>query len=112
MAGERLKERNAKWVLSNDDANYFDVPGAGKICISGTAHNRTGNVVGFSFGVEWGAYGFNGGVLSRSEAKKMAEFILSKCNEISISEEDEIKEREGVISGFTYSATNKMKSEK
>ena len=68
---------------------YFDVPGAGDICISEDCHHSTGKVVGFSFGVEWGRYGFSGGVIGRDEAKRMAEFILSKCNEVSETMEEE-----------------------
>lgn len=59
---------------------YFDVPGAGKIKLSYSTSVRTGGVEGFSFGVEWGAHGFAGGVLSKEEGVRLANFILRSVN--------------------------------
>ena len=73
----------------NDDYMHFDVPGAGKIELGDNCHSCTGRVVGFNFGVEWGRYGYAGGVLGRDEAKRMAEYILNKCNEVDESMTDE-----------------------
>lgn len=56
---------------------YFNVYGAGKIRISETCSSRCGDKEGFNFGVEWGEYGFAGGVLPKEEAKKLAKHILN-----------------------------------
>lgn len=89
---QRRKNRNLCFKNDTDryPSLYFDVPGAGEICISESCHHYTGKVAGFSFGVEWGLYGFSGGVLGRDEAKRMAEFILSKCSEVSETMEEEL----------------------
>jgi hypothetical protein len=81
---------------NNIPSKYFDVSGAGDICISESCHHHTGQVVGFSFGVEWSSNPFFGGVLGRDEAVKMAEFILEKCSEVkeTMQEEKEMIERE------------------
>jgi hypothetical protein len=87
---ERQKEDNEKFrLLEKDKSVYFNVSGAGDIRISRDCHNWTGKVVGFSFGVEWGSRGFTGGVLGRDEAKRMAEFILTKCSDVNENMEDE-----------------------
>lgn len=59
---------------------YFNVPGAGKIQISTSTTVRTGGVEGFAFGVEWGRYGYAGGVLSKEESVRLANFILRSVN--------------------------------
>ena len=59
---------------------FFNVGGAGDICISESLNHKTANSYGFSFSVEWGRYGFIGGVIDKDEAKRMAEFILSNLN--------------------------------
>lgn len=59
---------------------YFDVPGAGKIQLSYSTSCTTGGVEGFSFGVEWGRHGYAGGVLSKEESIKLANFILRSIN--------------------------------
>lgn len=59
---------------------YFDVPGAGKIQLSRSTSARTGGVEGFSFGVEWGQHGYAGGVLSKDEGVRLANFILRSVN--------------------------------
>lgn len=83
----RTKKRdmqNARYLERHSDSSKcFKVAGAGDICIGNSCSDSTGRVVGFSFGVEWGQYGFIGGVLGRDEAKRMAEFILKKCAEAS-----------------------------
>jgi len=81
---------------NNIPSKYFDVLGAGDICISESCHHSTGQVVGFSFGVEWSSHPFCGGVLGRDEAVKMAEFILEKCGEVkeTMKEEKERMKRE------------------
>lgn len=71
----------------------FNVAGAGTIRMSHEAHSWTGGAIGFSFGVSWGAHKFAGGVLSRSEALKLANHIISECEKCTMSEEDELKMR-------------------
>lgn len=78
----RMKKRNDNYRKNNFIPSlYFEVTGAGDVRMSESCHHSTGQVVGFSFGVEWGKHGFTGGVIGRDEAKKMAEFILQKCSE-------------------------------
>jgi hypothetical protein len=59
---------------------YFTVPGAGEIQLSRSTSVRTGGVEGFSFGVEWGRHGYAGGVLSKEEGIRLANFILRSVN--------------------------------
>ncbi len=87
---QKKHQRLIRAFKMNFDGRYFDVPGAGLIAISEDCHRTTGKVAGFSFGVEWGVYGFCGGVLGRDEAKKLAEFILEKCSEVSETMEEEV----------------------
>ena len=63
-----------------DDVLYFEVLGAGKIGISKSADHCCGGKEGFSIGVEWGKYGFAGGVISKEEAIKLADHILKLTN--------------------------------
>lgn len=70
------------------DSLFFDVKGAGDIAISESCFHCCGGVVGFAFSVEWGQYGFVGGVIGRDEAKRMAEFILQKCSETTETMEE------------------------
>lgn len=87
---ERHDRRNAQYRKYTDVPSvYFEVPGAGDICMSESCHHSTGQVVGFSFGAEWGRYGFCGGVMGRDEAKRMAEFILQKCAETTETMQEE-----------------------
>lgn len=88
---DRKKALNEK-AKNNDGGRflYFDVPGAGEIQIGKDCHSRTGNVVGFSFAVSWDSGGFLGGVLGRSDAKRLAEYILQKCSEVTETEQEEL----------------------
>lgn len=89
----RMKRRNDNYRKNNNATSiYFEVHGAGDVYMSKSCHHSTGQVVGFSFGVEWGRYGFCGGVIGRDEAKRMAEFILQKCSETTETMQEE-KER-------------------
>jgi len=63
---------------------YLDVVGAGKIEISKSNEVRCGGKTGFSFGVEWGQHGYTGGLLSKEEAIRLAEYILQKCKPKSL----------------------------
>lgn len=76
---------------------FFDVSGAGKIEISQSCYDHTGTSFGFSFGVQWGQYGFCGGVLDREEAKRLAEHILNEYQKVTASkkmeEQNYLKER-------------------
>jgi len=58
----------------------YDVKGAGNIRISKSADSSCGGVDGFSIGVEWGKFGYVGGVISRDEAIRMAKHILRVTN--------------------------------
>lgn len=84
-----LETRNVMFEQNVKGLRFFEAAGAGKISLSESAHHHCGGVVGFQVGVSWSEDGYLGGVLGRSEAKKMAEFILEKCKEIDISEDDE-----------------------
>lgn len=88
----RQRRQNEKFRNNNNVPSlYFEVPGAGDICMSESCHHSTGQVVGFNFGTEWGRYGYCGGVLGREEAKRMAEFILQKCSETTETMQQEIE---------------------
>ena len=58
----------------------FEVNGAGQIILGGNANTICGTQAGFHFGVTWGRHGEVGGMISREEAKRMAEFILEELN--------------------------------
>lgn len=76
---ERKKIENADYIKNNKIPSvYFEVHGAGNIRISEYNKASTADVFGFSFGVEWGNNGYIGGVLGEKEAKRLAEFIISK----------------------------------
>jgi len=70
---------------------YFDVLGAGQIEISESANWQCGGKTGFGFGVEWGKHGYAGGVISREEAIKLAEFILNTVGEKSVLRKEKLK---------------------
>lgn len=74
MTEEELEKYN------KENYEYFDVPGAGKIQISKEPTSTTGGVVGFSFGVQWGKYGYAGGVIDKKEAVRLARHILRSVN--------------------------------
>ena len=63
-----------------ENYEYFEVPGAGKIQISKEPTCMTGGAVGFSFGVEWGGNGYLGGVIDKKEAVRLARHILRSVN--------------------------------
>jgi hypothetical protein len=74
MTEEELKK------YYEENYEYFEVPGAGKIQISKEPTSMTGGAVGFSFGVEWGGHGYCGGVLDKKEAVRLARHILRAVN--------------------------------
>ena len=94
------KENDDYKKRNNPSSVYFEVPGAGDIRISESCHHGTGGVMGFSFGVEWGKYGYTGGVIGRDEAKRMAEFILQKCSETTETMQEEIDRRKIEIENY------------
>jgi len=67
---------------NTDEENYeyFDVPGAGKIQIGKEPNCSTGGAKGFTFGVEWGQHGYAGGVIDKKEAVRLARHILRSVN--------------------------------
>ena len=72
---------------------YFEVVGAGQVGISKDAHALCGNAVGFTFGVSWGRNQFSGGVMSRSEALRLAKHIIEECEKCTMPEEEELRMR-------------------
>ena len=67
---------------NTDEENYeyFDVPGAGKIQIGREPGATTGGAHGFCFGVEWGQHGYAGGVIDKKEDVRLARHILRSVN--------------------------------
>jgi hypothetical protein len=61
--------------------SLFKVTGAGQILISNQCHFYCHGKTGFDFSVEWGKYGYSGGVLPKDEAKKLAEHILNSLDQ-------------------------------
>ena len=79
----RKKDDNHKWVKNDYDDeyyNHFKVAGAGKIIIGNDNMATCCGIKGFSIGVEWGKYGYAGGVISNEEAIKLAKHILRTNN--------------------------------
>lgn len=68
---------------------YFEAPGAGHVELSKDCHCRCGGAVGFHIGVSWGQYGYTGGVIGRTEAIRMANFILKHCEGVTETEQEE-----------------------
>ena len=66
--------------MNEENYEYFDVPGAGKIQIGKEPTCSTGGAKGFTFGVEWGQHGYAGGVLDKKEAVRLARHILRSVN--------------------------------
>jgi hypothetical protein len=67
-------------------ARLFPIAGAGYIAISSDAHQATGQTIGFGFEASWGAHGYVGGILGRTQAVEMAKFILNACEGITETE--------------------------
>lgn len=88
----------------NNYYTYFEVAGAGKIQIGKNCLSRTGRSFGFSFGVEWGRFGYAGGVLDREDAKKLAEHILSEYAKITPEQREKeqtyLKQRDEDLKNF------------
>lgn len=61
-----------------DDIN-FKVPGAGHLRISNSANCKCGDAVGFAIGLGFETWN-PGGVIDKSDAKKLAEHILKVLN--------------------------------
>jgi hypothetical protein len=66
--------------MNEENYEYFDVPGAGKIRIAKDPTWTTGGAEGFTFGVEWGQHGYAGGVLDKKESVRLARHILRSVN--------------------------------
>lgn len=67
---------------------YFKVEGAGSLEISKNASAVTGQSAGFHIGVSWTDFKFCGGVMSRAEAKKLADHIYKALEECTDTEEE------------------------
>jgi hypothetical protein len=67
-------------VMNEENYEYFEVPGAGKIQIGKEPTCSTGSAGGFTFGVQWGQHGYAGGVLDKKEAVRLARHILRSVN--------------------------------
>ena len=72
---DSLKQYNHDVDTDQDDV--FNVEGAGRLQVSKTDHWQCGGNEGFSIGIEWGRYGYAGGVLSRAEAARLVKHIQS-----------------------------------
>lgn len=53
---------------------------SGDIRISNDHNYGSGNINGFDFSVEWGEFGFLGGILSEEDSLKLASHILTRLN--------------------------------
>ena len=60
------------------DSEFFEVQGAGKIQVGDSAECECGTAIGFHVGVEWGQWGYAGGVMDAKEAKRLADFIYDR----------------------------------
>lgn len=80
-----MKEKSIKIEIEQ-----YKVSGAGEIVISTYPVHMTGGSYGFGFGVSWGEYGAVGGVLGITEARKLANHILTQTEGI---DEDQEKAR-------------------
>ena len=60
-------------IIKNEEIKEleFDVLGAGKLRITESNDCQCGGKTGFGIGVEWGKYGFAGGMLPNEEALKL-----------------------------------------
>lgn len=80
--------RNEAYKSSERNVNYFfEVQGAGEISISEEIF-LCGNAAGFSFEVSWASGGFGGGVIGLGEAKRLAEYLLKRCDEEKRTEQE------------------------
>ena len=73
-AGEKAKKYE-KTGEKRDDEERFVIVGAGNLILSKSPEWQCGKGSGFRFGVSWGEFGESGGVIHKSEALKLAEFI-------------------------------------
>ena len=72
-----------------EKVTFFDVAGAGEICLSDNPTHLTGSAAGFVFSVSWSDSGLGiGGVLGITEAKRLANFILEKVATETRTEEE------------------------
>ena len=69
---------------ANIDSEFFEVVGAGKIQIGKLPDNECGDAKGFHVGVEWGNYGYAGGVIDKEEAKRLADFIYDRLGHMPL----------------------------
>ena len=61
----------------------FDVQGAGTLRCSVSGGHQCGTATGFSIAASWNVHGINyGGVMDKSEAKRLAEHILKAIAEL------------------------------
>jgi hypothetical protein len=74
MTEEEIKK------FDEENYEYFEVPGAGKIQIAKEPTWTTGGAHGFGFGVQWGQHGYAGGVIDKKEAVRLARHILRSVN--------------------------------
>jgi len=76
-----------------DNRSLFPVTGAGIVSVSNSASASCGDTVGFSIGVSWGRHGYAGGVISRTEALKLAKHIIEACNACNMTEAEVLGKR-------------------
>ena len=68
-----------------DDADHFEVVGAGELeigCLS-----RTANAVGVAFGVSWSQHGYAGGVLDECEISRLIKVLQDRLVDIDRNRE-------------------------
>jgi hypothetical protein len=83
-----MKHKFIKDHISDDDTT-FNVVGAGTIKLGGNASCCCGHRAGFHFGVSWSEHGEDcGGVLSREQAKRLADRIYEVLNSCTDTEEE------------------------
>jgi len=88
-----------------EEFRYYDVTGGGKLALSKSADFLCGDKVGFSIGVSWTMHPYIGGVLSRAQAKKLAEYILEQLSKCTDSEETEVA---NYHSGLNYNRNSAL----
>ena len=73
--GKTNAKRKPLAVVVEPVVRQFEVVGAGRVQLSGHAGWRCGQAVGVSFEVSWTKYGMSGGVMDRSEMRKLRDYL-------------------------------------
>lgn len=73
--GNTNAKRKPLAVAVEPVVRQFEVVGAGRVQLSDHAGRRCGQAVGVSFEVSWTKYGMCGGVMDRSEMRKLRDYL-------------------------------------